>query len=143
MPEHTPASPEALFRHGLRLLLDKDIPAWISLWDEDGVMEFPFAPEGWPRRLEGKAAVAAYMRDYPDHIDLRDIPDLRVHRTEDPGTIVVEMRAEGRVVATGAAYDMTYIAVVTFRNGLITGYRDYWNPLAVREPGVDFTGSTR
>jgi ketosteroid isomerase-like protein len=143
LPTPAPTSPEALFRHGLRLLLDKDVPAWVDLWAENGVMEFPFAPEGWPRRLEGKEAVAAYMRDYPDHIDLQEIPDLRIHRTDDPGTLVVEMRAVGRVVHTGAPYDMTYIAVVTFRDGLITGYRDYWNPLAVQEPGVDFTGSTR
>ncbi|MEY9487080.1 ketosteroid isomerase-like protein [Streptomyces calvus] len=142
-PTSAPSSPEAVYRRGLRLLLAKDIPAWVDLWAEDGVMEFPFAPEGWPRRLEGKEAVAAYMRDYPDHIDLHDIPDLRIHRTTDPDTLVVEMRGVGRVVATGAPYDMTYIAVVTFRDGLVTGYRDYWNPLAVLEPGVDFTGSTR
>ncbi|QLJ01870.1 nuclear transport factor 2 family protein [Streptomyces sp. NEAU-sy36] len=138
-----PTSPAELYRHGLRLLLDKDIPAWVDLWAEDGLMEFPFAPEGWPRRLAGKEAVAAYMRHYPDHIDLRDFPDLRIHETTDPETIVAEMRGVGRLVETGAPYDMTYIAVVTVRDGRITGYRDYWNPLAVLEPGVGFTGSDR
>jgi ketosteroid isomerase-like protein len=138
-----PTEPADLFRHGLRLLLDKDITAWVGLWADDGVMEFPFAPEGWPKRLEGKEAIAAYMRDYPDHIDLRDIPDLRVHRTTEPDTVVVEMRATGRLVRTGAPYDMTYIAVVTATEGRFTSYRDYWNPLAVLEPGVDFTGSGR
>jgi ketosteroid isomerase-like protein len=54
-----------VYRHGLRLLLDKNIPAWVDLWDDDGVCEFPFAPEGWPRRLEGKAAVGDYMHGYP------------------------------------------------------------------------------
>ncbi|WP_052865418.1 nuclear transport factor 2 family protein [Streptomyces niger] len=141
MPAHT--APEELFRHGLRLLLDKDIPGWVGLWAEDGVMEFPFAPDGWPRRLEGRDAVAAYMRGYPDHIDLHDIPELRIHRTEDPETIVAEMRGVGRLVRTGAPYDMTYIAVVTVREGRIASYRDYWNPLAVLESGADFAGSTR
>ncbi|SFY47716.1 nuclear transport factor 2 family protein [Streptomyces sp. F-1] len=138
-----PTSPAELYRHGLRLLLDKDIPAWVGLWAKDGLMEFPFAPEGWPRRLAGKEAVAAYMRHYPDHIDLRDFTDLRIHETTDPETIVAEMRGVGRLVETGAPYDMTYIAVVTVRDGRITGYRDYWNPLAVLEPGVDFAGSDR
>ncbi|WP_030608562.1 nuclear transport factor 2 family protein [Streptomyces sclerotialus] len=136
-------SPAELYRHSLRLLLDKDIAAWTGLWAEDGVMEFPFAPEGWPRRLEGKEAVAAYMRHYPGHIDLHDFPDLRIHRTEDPETIVVEMRGVGRLVKTGKPFDMTYIAVVTVREGRISSYRDYWNPLAVLEPGADFAGSTR
>ncbi|MFF9378170.1 nuclear transport factor 2 family protein [Streptomyces griseoluteus] len=138
-----PTSPADLYRHSLRLLLNKDIPAWVALWAEDGLMEFPFAPDGWPRRLEGKEAIATYMRHYPDHIDLQDFPDLRIHQTTDPATIVVEMRGVGRLVDSGARFDMTYIAVVTVRDGHITSYRDYWNPLAVQEPRADFTGSGR
>ena len=138
-----PTSPADLFRHSLQLLLDKDIPAWVALWAEDGLMEFPFAPDGWPRRLEGRDAVATYMRHYPDHIDLRDFPELRIHQTTDPQTIVVEMRGVGRLVESGAPFDMTYIAVVTVRDGRITSCRDYWNPLAVQGPGADFTGSSR
>ncbi|MFJ7071713.1 nuclear transport factor 2 family protein [Streptomyces sp. NPDC098781] len=137
----TTTSPADLYRHSLRLLLDKDIAAWVGLWTEDGVMEFPFGPPGWPGRLEGRKAIASYMRDYPDHIDLHDFPDLRIHETTDPGTIVVEMRGVGRLVETGGDFDMTYIAVVTVRDGHFASYRDYWNPLAVAEPGVDFTGS--
>ncbi|MER7566908.1 nuclear transport factor 2 family protein [Streptomyces sp. NPDC048523] len=138
-----PTSPVDLYRHSLRLLLDKDIPAWVDLWAEDGLMEFPFAPPGRPQRLEGKEAVADYMRHYPDHIDLHDFPDLRIHRTTDPQTIVVEMRGVGRLVETDTPFDMTYIAVVTVRDGRITSYRDYWNPLAVQAPGTDFAGSSR
>ncbi|WP_367134316.1 MULTISPECIES: nuclear transport factor 2 family protein [Streptomyces] len=142
MPAST--SPPELYRHSLRLLLDKDIPAWVGLWAEHGVMDFPFAPPGWPGRLEGRAAIAAYMRDYPDHIDLQDFPDLRIHETTDPATIVVEMRGVGRMVKTGDPFDMTYIAVVTVQDGRFTSYRDYWNPLAVQAPGTDFaTGGAR
>ncbi|MEU2686759.1 nuclear transport factor 2 family protein [Streptomyces hygroscopicus] len=138
-----PASPADLFRHSLRLLLDKNIPGWVGLWAEDGLMEFPFAPEGWPERLEGKEAIATYMRHYPDHIELHDFPSLRIHQTTDAETIVVEMRGVGRLVQTGGPFDMTYIAVITVRDGLITSYRDYWNPLTLLEPGTDFTRSGR
>ncbi|GAA0981502.1 nuclear transport factor 2 family protein [Nocardiopsis tropica] len=138
-----PTSPADLHRHGLRLLLDKDIAAWVALWAEDGLMEFPFAPGGWPKRLEGRDAVAAYMSRYPDHIDLHDFPELRIHLTAEPETVVAEMRGVGRLVESGSPFDMTYIAVVTVRDGLISSYRDYWNPLAVLETGADFTGSSR
>ncbi|MFE7031368.1 nuclear transport factor 2 family protein [Streptomyces sp. NPDC057621] len=138
------ARPSDLFRRGLRMLIDKDIAAWVGLWDDRGVLEFPFAPDGWPKRLEGKAAVADYMRHYPDHIDLHDFPDVKIHETGDSGTIVVEMRGVGRVVETGKPFDMTYIAVVTVADGLITHYRDYWNPLAVSPGGAtDFTRGDR
>ncbi|GAA3866766.1 nuclear transport factor 2 family protein [Streptomyces sedi] len=138
-----PTSPADLYRHSLRLLLDKNIPAWVALWADDGLMEFPFAPDGWPRRLEGKQAIATYMRHYPDHIDLHGFPDLRIHHTTDPRTLVVEMRGTGRLVKSDAPFDTTYIAVVTVQHGRITTYRDYWNPLAVQEPGADFTRRNR
>ncbi|MEU0149899.1 nuclear transport factor 2 family protein [Streptomyces sp. NPDC006288] len=138
-----PISPADLYRHSLRLLLAKDIPAWVALWAEDGVMEFPFAPDGRPKRLEGREAIAAYMHPYPDHIDLHDFPELRIHQTTEPETIVIEMRGVGRLVESGRPFDMTYIAVVTVRDGHITSYRDYWNPLTVLEPGTDFARSSR
>lgn len=138
-----PVSPAETFRHGLRLLLDKDMSGWAGLWTEDGILEFPFAPAGWPQRLEGREAIGAYLRHYPDHIDLHDFPDVRIHQTDDPETIVVEMRGVGRLVETGAPLDLRYIAVVTVRQGRITSCRDYWNPLAVQEPGMDFVRSGR
>lgn len=134
-------APADLYRHGLRLLLAKDITGWTELWDEDGIAEFPFAPDGWPKRLEGKAAVAAYMRGYPDHIDLHAFPSVEIHQTVVPETVVVEMRGVGRLVATGEPFDMSYIAVVTVKDGLITHYRDYWNPLVLQNAAADFTGS--
>lgn len=137
----TNTAPVDLYRHGLQALLDKDIPAWVGLWDENGIFEFPFAPEGWPKRLEGKAAVAEYMRDYPDRIDLHDFPYVEIHQTTAPETIVVEMRGVGRLVDTDSPFDMSYIAVVTVKNGLIAHYRDYWNPLAVQNPATHFAGS--
>ncbi|MGV9266181.1 nuclear transport factor 2 family protein [Kitasatospora sp. NPDC003701] len=138
-----PMTPAELYRHGLRLLLAKDIPAWVDLWDEGGVLEFPFAPEGWPKRLEGRTAVGDYMRHYPDHIDLHDFPEVTIHQTTAAATIVVEMRGVGRLVETDSPFDMTYIAVVTVEKGLITSYRDYWNPLAVQQAGTDFAGANR
>nr|WP_245997529.1 nuclear transport factor 2 family protein [Streptomyces armeniacus] len=126
-----PTEPADLFRYGLRLLLDKDFDSWVALWDEDGICEFPFAPEHAPSRLEGRAAVAEYMREYPRQIDLQAIPYLEIHHTSDPHTVVVEMSATGRMVVADAPYEMSYIIVVTVRDGRITRYRDYWNPMGL------------
>lgn len=40
----TSTAPAELYRRGLRLLIEKDIPGWVALRDEDGALEFPFAP---------------------------------------------------------------------------------------------------
>lgn len=123
--------PAELYRRSLGLLLDKDIDGWTALIADEAVFEFPYAPAGFPARLDGKDAVAAYMRGYPDALDLREVVGLRIHELRDPGTVVAEWRGVGRIVATGAAYEMPYVAVVTVEGGLITRYRDYWNPLAI------------
>ncbi|EHK88432.1 hypothetical protein SZMC14600_05372 [Saccharomonospora azurea SZMC 14600] len=141
MPAH--ASPADLYRRSLQLLLDKNISAWVGLWAEDGIMEFPFAPQYWPKRLDGKEAIAAYMHHYPDHIDLHDFPEVQIHDTTAPHTIVVEMRGVGRLVETESPFDMRYIAVVTVHDGRITSYRDYWNPTILQEPSTDFARSAR
>lgn len=122
-------TPEDVYRKSVEYLLAEDIPGWVGLWDESGVMEFPFAPPGAPGRLDGRAAVAEYMKGYPELLRPTAVEEV-LHRTEDPEVIVVEMRAEGQVVATGQPYDMSYVAVLTVRDGRIVHYRDYWNPLA-------------
>lgn len=119
-------------RH-LQLLLAKDMDGWADLFAEDATFELPFAPRNYPERLEGQAAIRDYIKDYPKHIDLQDFPEVTVHPTVDPDVIVVEMRCEGRVVATGRPYRIRYISVVTVKDGKIARYRDYWNPLAVIE----------
>ncbi|MEI5100521.1 nuclear transport factor 2 family protein [Streptomyces sp. PmtG] len=125
-----PPGPADVFRHGLALLLRGDLEHWAALFAEDGTMEFPFAPDGYPKRLDGRAAIAAYLRGVGDHIAYDAFPRVEIHETRDPDTLVVEMSAEGRVTATGGPFLMAYVAVATVRDGRFVRYRDYWNPLA-------------
>ena len=125
--------PKELVVHATDLLLKGDMAAFAALWAEDGVLEFPFAQPGAPRRLEGRAAVQEYLRDYPDLLDVREIPERAVHRTEDPAVVIVEFTVNGVVVATDKPYTMPYIAVITVRDGEIQHYRDYWSPAAAAE----------
>ncbi|GHC41957.1 nuclear transport factor 2 family protein [Streptomyces flavofungini] len=129
-----PTTPSDLFREGIRLLLADDVTSWADLFAEDGVAEFPFAPAGYPRRVEGRTAISAYLRGLGENIAYQDFPHLVIHETAAPETIVVEMRATGRATATNAPFDMTYIAVITAEDGRFTHYRDYWNPLDI--PGA-------
>ena len=122
-----------LVEHALEVLLTKDMAAFADLWAEDGILEFPFAAPGYPPRIEGRAAVADYMRGYPDILDVREITRKVFHQTLDPDVVIVEFEAAGLVVATGQPYTMRYIAVITVSNSKIQSYRDYWSPLAATE----------
>ncbi|WP_280508202.1 nuclear transport factor 2 family protein [Nocardia flavorosea] len=130
---------EDLYAESLRLLLAKDMTGYAGLWAVDGVMEFPFAGPGYPARLEGRGAITDYLRGYPDLLDIQEVTPHTLHRSTDPGTVVAEFDAAGRVVATGRPYRMRYVAVLTAYDGEITSYRDYWSPLAAAEfmGGID------
>jgi hypothetical protein len=119
-----------MLRHSLDLFLAKDMEEWSLLCDDDVVAEFPFAPEGSPRRLESRAALYEYLRDYPSAIDIRSILTLQIYPTDDPNVAIAEWSSSGEVLANGNAYEMRYATFVTFRDGLIVSYREYWDPLA-------------
>src|SRR5258705_10458195 len=119
-----------LFHNSLDKFLAKDMKGWTDLCDEGVVAEFPFAPEGSPARIEGRAALYEYLRNYPNLIDVREIPTLKTYSTDDPNVAIAEWSASGKVIGNGNPYEMSYETFVTFRNGLIANYREYWNPMA-------------
>lgn len=119
------------YREQIRHLLDKNMRGWADTFAEDAVLELPYAPANYPRQLEGRAAIFEYVKDFPKHIDLRDISEVAVHQALDPKVLVVETLGEGVVVATGKPYRVRYVWVITVEGGKIVRQRDYWNPLAV------------
>ncbi|HWN35867.1 MAG TPA: nuclear transport factor 2 family protein [Pseudonocardia sp.] len=120
----------ALVDRALALLLAKDMAGFAALWAPDGVLEFPFAPPGYPSRLTGRAEVREYVRNYPALVDLRAVTSLEVHQSVDPEVVVIEFEVDGVAVRTGRPYQLGYVAVLTVRDGEILRYRDYWSPLA-------------
>ncbi|GAA4858370.1 nuclear transport factor 2 family protein [Saccharopolyspora cebuensis] len=102
-----------------------------ALWGEDGVIEYPFAGPGMPERLVGGRRIAEHIAAiYPVRAEVTDVGPVVVHRTEDPATIVAEFTARGRVVRTGAPYELSYLAVLTASGGRIARYRDHFSPVA-------------
>lgn len=117
-----------LAQRSLDAFLAKDMRLWTDYCTVDVVAEFPFAPEGSPARIEGKAALYEYLKGYPDLIDVEEIPTSTIYTTDDPNVAVVEWSVTGSVVTNGNPYDMAYATFITFRDGLVANYREYWNP---------------
>jgi ketosteroid isomerase-like protein len=95
------------------------------------VIEMPFASGLAPERLETtreeirqRFAAGAAARRYTR---LRDV---RVHETADPDVLVIEYALDGTRVGDGEQFTMTFVMVLTFRDGLIAHSRDYTNPIA-------------
>ena len=102
-------------------------PEMTDLFTEDVVFEFPYAPEGFPQRLDGIASLAEHLKRLGPLLELGVFTLHAVHPCEE--TMVFEFSCHGQGIETGKPYDQDYISVVTLRDGRICHFRDYWNPL--------------
>jgi len=132
----TDSGPGAVFAAATAAIFDGDVDGWLAHCRDDVVLEFPYAPAGRPRRVEGKPAVEDYLRAVPGQVQFERITRQHVHQTVDPATAIVEWSASGHVKATGALYEMSYVVVLTLVDGLIAVYRDYWNPLTLLDAAL-------
>jgi uncharacterized protein len=137
--DETRAQTLAVMRAYQTLIAARNFDEWIELWADDGVCEFPYAPEGRPQRIEGKAAIYDYMTGYPERISIDGVRALRVHPMLDPRSIVAELAISGHTVDTGRPYNQHYVIFASTEGGKLTNYREYWNPLISIEAfgGID------
>jgi uncharacterized protein len=125
-----PSTAAQLLKRSLDTFLAKDIKRWAELCDQNVVVEFPFAPDVASRKIVGRAAIYEYLKNYPSVIDIQSTATLRINATDDPNMAIAEWSVSGRVISNGNPYEMSYATFVTFKNGLIMNYREYWNPMA-------------
>jgi uncharacterized protein len=119
-----------VLQRAMDLFLAKDMKGWSELCDENVVVELPFSPDPAGRKIVGRAAIYAFLKDYPKAIDIKSLPTLKIHATDDPNVAIAEWSVSGRVVNNGNPYELSYATAVTVRNGLIVNYREYFNPHA-------------
>ncbi|WP_158615319.1 nuclear transport factor 2 family protein [Acidipila sp. EB88] len=110
-------------------------PDWdtqlIQLMTEDVVMEFPFAPPARPQRLNGKEEVRTYFTELKRLIHIDSVSVVAIHKTTDPDVVIFQAEGKGRAIDTGLPFEPKYVDILTFRDGLLARWQDYWNPLTV------------
>lgn len=103
-----------------------DVDAWMEVYSDDAVHEFPFAPAGAPPRLEGKATIRAFMAGIGERIRFGTFDVLRVMQAGDE--VVVEAEGHHHDAATGAPFDLRYVWIFTRRDGRVARVSDYMGP---------------
>lgn len=128
-----PQTVQHILQSYLALYAQKRWDDWIDLWAEDGVLEFPFAPAGRRGRYVGKADILAYMQATSSRmtggIQTEGMGYFQVRPMLDPSSCCLEMSVKGRILATGEPYEQKYVSIIETRDGKLTLYREYWNPL--------------
>jgi ketosteroid isomerase-like protein len=118
-----------IIEEGLRGIADGD--HFFDLLADDVVFDYVITIPGYPRHVEGRAAVAEIYRPYGTMIVLDECSNLAVHHDTKSGVVVLEYSSAGKAVGTGADYRNNYISVLTIRDRKVTQWRDYLDPIAV------------
>jgi uncharacterized protein len=124
---------QTLVHQYIQMIIKKDLASWIELWDEQCVLELPFAPQGRPQRIEGKAALFQYVQEVIANTEIVGISHQEVYLTQEPDLIIVEIAGEGRIPSIGRSYQAGYVWLMRTHEGKLSHVRDYWNPLATVE----------
>ncbi|XBS68771.1 nuclear transport factor 2 family protein [Acerihabitans sp. KWT182] len=119
------------FASAIDALRAGDTDGYMKMYAPDAVHEFPFAPEGGVRRLEGRDMIAAYMRKLPEIIRFGSLSDIRVRETGNE--VIIEATGHHHRLADNAPRELNYVWFITLREGLVTHFRDYMNPLQLSE----------
>lgn len=122
----TPVLPD-WFAKALDAMIAGDVAGWMSIYAPDAVHEFPWVPEGRVQRLEGWHAINEYMGRLASGGRLRfgSFEVIGSHESED--ALVVELI--GHHFRGETPVELGYVSVMTLRNGKVTRFRDYMNPL--------------
>ena len=118
-----------IVQEGLAGLVDGD--HFFELLAEDVVVEYVVSVPGYPRRVEGRGAVADLYRGYGEVMLLHSADGLAVHRDPRTSVVVLEYAVHGRAVRTGRPYDNHFVSVLTVKDRKVTHWRDYLDPVAV------------
>ncbi len=110
------------------------ITNWMEIWAENAIVEFPYAPAQYPKRLEGKNAIYEYYKAATALFEVQREKPLVMYPSSDPLIAVFEVSMDFRILSTGKDYRQDYICVVKIRDdGRIVLYREYWDPVRVLE----------
>ena len=113
--------------HALEALRAGNVESYLEIYAPDAVHEFPFAPAGAVPRLVGRDAIAAYMRQLPERIHFGTLSDVRVRETGDE--FIIEATGHHHRIRDNAPRAISYVWFITRRDGQVTYFRDYMNPL--------------
>lgn len=141
------ASPREVIERVHRLAADYDMTGQADLYAPDGVLEWPFAPAGVPRRIEGRERIRDVLASLEPAVKAADtrltaIPTTAIHETTDPEVVIVEFEAQAEVPATGETVSLPYIQLFRIRDGQILLFRDYFGPLTAAALAAVFAAAT-
>lgn len=128
------SDPDEVVRRYLDAVGALDLDALADTFADEVVMDLPYAPQGFPRRVEGKGEVTAFFAGLPAIITPLRFHDYRLEAlADDPGSIVAQYASDARILTTERPYRNSYVARFRIRGGAITWFAEYFDPITLVE----------
>jgi ketosteroid isomerase-like protein len=107
-----------------------DLDTQRELFAEDAVFEMPYAPDGFERRFAGRDKIMAFLETVLDLTDAENLHEIRLETYHsDPGEVIAEFKSDMIMKPTGAEYRNEYVARFTIREGKVTRFVEYFDPI--------------
>jgi hypothetical protein len=119
-----------------------DIPRFLEVWAENGVQEMPYAPAGFPQRLDGRAAIERQYGPLPAAFESMRFPVQMIAATDDPRVVVAQFGGS-IALKSGGRYDNRYVGVFRYNDeGKLAHYYEYFDPYTLLNgfPGAAQSG---
>lgn len=129
MPAITPRQTAEQF---LRATLSPDPGDMAEFYAPQVVIELPFAPAGlFPARIETtREELRTQFRAGAATRRYRDLHDVVIHETADPGVVIAEYGLDGELTESAEPFSLRFVMVMTILDGQIVHTRDYSDPIA-------------
>ncbi len=118
-----------IVREGLNGLVDGE--DYFDLLADDVVFEYVISVPGYPKRVEGRQEIIDLYGDYDTFLTVHKADNLRIYRDPEASVVVLEYEVHGESVQTGRPYDNRFVSIVTIKDGKVTRWRDFLDPVAV------------
>ncbi len=119
-------SPQELLAKHLTIASATPSPEEAAAMYADGVtMEFPFAPEGHTRRLDGRDAILAYFGKIKTFADDFRLGEPSV--VETPDGLIARYEGSSTFKESGLPYAQEYILYMTVEGGRISRMTEYYD----------------
>jgi ketosteroid isomerase-like protein len=107
-----------------------DFEAMRALLAEDFVFEQMFAPPGMQSRFEGRESLLEFQKTFVDTIKTENLHDVHLETLHsDPGEIVATYKSDMEFSDPAMEYRNRYICRFTVRDGRITRFQEYFDPV--------------
>ncbi|MGL5836394.1 MAG: nuclear transport factor 2 family protein [Waterburya sp.] len=112
----------------------KNMEKFASVWAENAVQDMPFSPDGFPKRVEGKANLIKHYAAWPETSGEANFTnELVFYPMQDSTMVFAEWRGDVDIIPTGRNYNQRYGGLFHVINGKIELFREYYDPIVFKD----------